>query len=605
MSVGYIKVNTFTAGGALPLEKVKISIFNSKTGFKHCFETGEKSEKIMVYAPNSKLANDKNSNEKPYEEYEITAEKQGYFSVDIRGVQVFGSETSLQNIYMIPQGENDIYEQKTQYFDIPANNAYFGNEYGREFDEAPKVLGKVYIPEKIKVHMGKPKESGKNVYVPFPEYIKNVASGEVYPTWDTECLKANIYAQISFALNRIYTEYYPSRNYDFDITSSPAYDQIYTEGRNIFENISDIVDDIFNVYIVRKGYKEPLASSYCDGKNVTCKGLSQWGSLALAQDGKNALEILKYYYGDVELKTAENIQGIEYSFKETLKEGSEGENVKILQNQLNAISANYPSIPKIPVESGVFDEFTKNAVIAFQNKFSLKADGVAGKSTWYKISYIYTAVRRLALLNSLGETTDVPPSPPEEILEFGSSGVNVSLLQLLLGEISEYYDSVGYVESDGIFGRNTKNSLEDFQRTFGLDINGKTDIRTWQTLYDVYEGIVNKVHVPPQPQPNVPEITACDLPPTVTKKYPGSIIKIGARGENVRMIQEYLDYIALSLDRYGKKNALKIIMPDGKFGTDTKTAVEAFQRRYGLADDGIVGKDTWNMIVKVYNNPCN
>ena len=257
------------------------------------------------------------------------------------------------------------------------------------------------IPETVTVHLGAPSDStASNVTVSFPDYIKNVASSEIYPTWPESAIRANIYAQISFALNRIYTEYYRVRGYSFDITNSTAIDQSFVYGRDIFENISQIVDDIFNSYIQRQGNIEPLFAQYCDGVEVQCNGLSQWGTVTLAEQGLLPYQILQYYYGDnINIVTNVPVEGISGSAPLVpLRYGFSGPDVQRIQVRLNRISNNYPAIPKIYPVDGVFGRETENAVIEFQRIFNLATDGIVGNDTWYKIEYIYNSVKRLKIV---------------------------------------------------------------------------------------------------------------------------------------------------------------------------------------------------------------
>ena len=224
-----------------------------------------------------------------------------------------------------------------------------------------------YVPRTITVHLGLPDQWAENVTVSFPDYVKNVASSEIYPTWEPAAIRANILAIISFALNRVYTEFYPSRGYNFQITSTTQYDQKFIRGRNIFENISQMVDEIFNDYIRRQGFVEPLAAKFCNGTTSTCDGLSQWGSQELAQEGANSMEILRHYYGDnIELVVDAPIQDLITSYPGTpLRLGSAGPEVSVVQAMLNRISQNYPAIPKVPA-TGAFGEATESAVRTFQ-----------------------------------------------------------------------------------------------------------------------------------------------------------------------------------------------------------------------------------------------
>ena len=243
-----------------------------------------------------------------------------------------------------------------------------------------------FIPEQITVHLGTPSSNAPNVTVPFSDYVKNVASSEIYPTWDEDALRANILAIVSFALNRVYTEFYRSRGYDFDITNSTAFDQYFVNGRSFFDNVSRIVDELFNDYLRRPGFVEPLAAKFCNGTTVTCEGLSQWGSQNLAQQGYNANQIIRSYYGNVETVVNAPIRGNTSSYPGTpLRVGSSGPNVVVIQTELNRISQNYPAIPKIPVVDGIFGPQTESAVRKFQEVFNLTPDGIVGKATWYAL----------------------------------------------------------------------------------------------------------------------------------------------------------------------------------------------------------------------------
>lgn len=287
------------------------------------------------------------------------------------------------------------------------------------------------IPENITVHLGSPDSAAPNVTVPFADYIKNVASSEIYPTWPESAIRANILAEISYALNRVYTEYYRSRGYDFDITNSTALDQSYVEGRDIFDNISRIVDEIFFTYISRQGSVEPLFAAYCDGDKVICEGLSQWGSVALANQGLSPYEILQNYYGeDINLITDAAIEGAAESYPgRTLRLGSEGNDVLFIQRRLNRIAQNYPSIPQITNPIGIFNTQTDDAVREFQRIFELTPDGVVGRATWYKILRIYNAVKKLSDLQSEGVSLAEVTKYFDETLAVGSTGQGVRELQ--------------------------------------------------------------------------------------------------------------------------------------------------------------------------------
>ena len=263
-----------------------------------------------------------------------------------------------------------------------------------------------YVPQFITVHMGPPQSSAENVTVSFPDYVKNVASSEIYPTWEPAAIRANILAIISFALNRVYTEFYPSRGYPFQITASTAYDQKFIKGRNIFENISQVVDEIFNTYIRRIGFVEPLSAKFCNGTTTTCDGLSQWGSQELAEQGYNSIQILRNYYGDnIELVSNAPVRGIQTSYPGApLRLGDRGASVTQMQVMLNRISQNYPAIPRIQPADGYFGPDTERSVVRFQEIFNLTPDGIVGNATWYKMVFLYVGVLNLAELVSQGQT---------------------------------------------------------------------------------------------------------------------------------------------------------------------------------------------------------
>lgn len=349
-----------------------------------------------------------------------------------------------------------------------------------------------YVPQRITVHLGTPSSNAANVTVPFSDYVKNVASSEIYPTWDESALRANILAIVSFALNRVYTEFYRSRGYDFEITSSTAYDQAYVNGRSYFENVSRLVDELFNDYLRRPGFVEPLAAKFCNGTTVTCQGLSQWGSQNLAQQGFSSEQILQSYYGNVETVQNAPIRGITASYPGTpLRRGSTGPNVVVLQVSLNRIAQNYPAIPKIPAVDGVFGSRTEAAVIAFQQIFGLTADGIVGPGTWYEIVRLYTGVNALSELRSQGQQFYAINWSPPGGLEVGDTGEKVRLLQYMLSVLSAHISSIPPVSVDGIYGQATRAAVLAAQRRFGLPETGTVGEQTWDEIYDQYSGIEN------------------------------------------------------------------------------------------------------------------
>ena len=367
-----------------------------------------------------------------------------------------------------------------------------------------------YIPENITVHLGSPASAAANVTVPFVDYVKNVASSEVYPTWDDSALTANILAIISFALNRVYTEFYRSQGYDFDITSSTAIDQKFINGRNYFGSISRIVDSIFSNYLRRQGFIEPLAAKFCNGTTVTCEGLSQWGSQNLAQQGLNSVQILRRYYGNnIEIVTNAPVRGYVPSYPGTpLRRGSRGPDVVQMQVMLNRIGQNYPAIPRINPVDGIFGQQTENAVRAFQRIFNLTEDGIVGKSSWYQMVRLYVGVTRLAELESEGQRFSGISWQAPANLQSGSSGQSVRQLQYMLNVVSEFVSSIPTVAEDGIFGVATQAAVRAFQRFAGLTVDGIVGPATWNALYNRVVGI------------------GVDLN-TVSGQYPGTPLRLG------------------------------------------------------------------------------
>ncbi len=351
-----------------------------------------------------------------------------------------------------------------------------------------------FIPETITVHLGAPDEAAANVTVPFTEYVKNVASSEIYPTWSESALRANILAITSYALNRVYTEYYRSRGYDFDITNSTAIDQAFVPGRSYFENISRLVDELFDSYIRREGFLEPLAAKFCNGTTTVCSGLSQWGSETLAQEGSTSVDILRYYYGDdIEIVSNAPIQGITESYPGTpLQIGSTGPFVTVIQTSLNRIGQNYPAIPRINPVDGVFGAQTEAAVRQFQQIFSLQSDGIVGRATWYQIIRIYVAVLKLAELQSQGQQQFFIGTYPQD-LSLGDTGDPIRLLQYILQVVQAFDPAIPIVEQTGTFDTATRDAVRAFQRENGLPITGAVDAQTWDALYETLSAAENNV----------------------------------------------------------------------------------------------------------------
>ncbi|NFI52163.1 spore cortex-lytic protein [Clostridium botulinum] len=422
---GSLKIQCFSGNDYIPVDNAKISVRESSLNENKpsTIELSTNSigltEQIDLDAPPIEYSLDENSNKVPYSVYDILVEREGFETLIINGCQIFSEEIAYQRCNLIER--KSITRQK-EVINIQPNtlNGNFPPKIPEAEDKplpppsSGVVLAQPVVPEYIIVHQGGPNDtSAPNYTVPFKEYIKNVASCEIYSTWSSNAIRANIFCIVSFTLNRIYTEWYRGKGKNFDITSSTAYDHAFNYGRNIYDSISIVVDEIFSTYIKRIGKKQPLLTQYCDGKNVSCpEWLSQWGSQSLGAKGKPPYEILKYYYGnDIELVTAEKVEGSPKSYPDyDLTVGSVGEPVKTIQNQLNRISKNYPLIPKV-AEDGIFGQTTAEAVKVFQGIFNLPQTGVVDYATWYKISDVYVGVTRIAELR--GEGSDqkifVPP----------------------------------------------------------------------------------------------------------------------------------------------------------------------------------------------------
>ncbi|MBE6786863.1 MAG: spore cortex-lytic protein [Ruminococcaceae bacterium] len=439
------------------------------------------------------------------------------------------------------------------------------------------------IPETITVHLGPPNSTAQNVTVPFTQYVKNVASSEIYPTWPENALRANIYAIISFALNRVYTEYYRSRGYDFDITNSTQFDQAFKPDREIFENIGYIVDEIFNDYIVRQGSVQPLFAAFCNGTTSTCQGLSQWGTVPLAEQGLTPFEILQNFYGnDIGIVNDAPVGFTEESYPGVpLKLGDSGNNVQIIQTELNRIARNYPAIPKIAQINGIFGLDTEAAVRKFQEIFNLTQNGQVDKATWYKIKQYYNGVKGLSDLVSEGISVAEATIPFDTQISEGSSGIPVTTLQYYLSIIAYFNGALEPVPRSNYFGPETVAAVERFQEFYGLDVTGVVDTQTWNTISRVYTE------------------TVASLPSgyegSNAKLYPGFFLTPGMRNDSVRDLQTYLSLIAQNIPE------IPNVSVTGFYGDQTENAVRTFQELFSLPVSGAVGPTTWATIANQYD----
>ena len=410
MEYGKLNINVVSTRDNRPVEDATIRITNENEPEQTIEQADTNSEGMLhdieLEAPPLEYSMNPSAN-KPYSEYTLYISAPGFETVEIGGAEIFSGETAIQNISLLPSERTEpdsaelyVIPDHTLWGDYPPKIAE--DEIKPVTDSGEIVLSRVVIPEYIIVHDGPPSDSGaKDYYVKYKDYIKNVASSEIYSTWSEATIQANVLAIQSFTLNRVYTEWYRNKGYNFTITSSTAYDHKWIPNRNIFSSISRVVDELFSNYLSRPNVQQPLLTQYCDGKNISCPDwLSQWGSKTLGDQGYTAIEILRNYYGDsIYINETTEISGIPSSYPGApLRVGSSGDKVRQMQRQLNVISNAYPRIPKI-AEDGIFGSKTEDAVKTFQRVFGLTPDGIVGFATWYKISEIYVAVSRIAELN--------------------------------------------------------------------------------------------------------------------------------------------------------------------------------------------------------------
>ncbi len=500
MAIGYLTVQARTAHDAVPLANVYIQIVDHAKNIIYEMTTDGNGETQVV--PLETIDKSFSLNQYytgiPYFSYSVFAQKAGFNTISVVDIPILDGETAILPIALVPMQERQTSPEQTNIYVGKPAVAMQGARKQEGPMAAPYVLRQVVIPNPITVHMGAPSAYASNVQVSFSDYVKNVASSEIYPTWPDAALRANIYAIITFALNRIYTEWYRNQGYNFDITNSTAYDQYFVYGRPIYDSISKIVDEIFNEYVRRSGQNAPYFTSFCNGTTATCQGMSQWGTVSLANRNFTPLQILRSYYpNDIEIVQTNTITGIVSSYPGTaLRVGSTGLDVQTIQTYLNRIRRNYPAIPAITDNAGVFGDSTRAAVTTFQKIFNLTADGIVGKATWYKISRIYTAVARLAELDSEGNTLGIGTVPPSAVLRQGSTGQDVITLQYLLNVIGEYYPGIPVIAQDGIFGSGTRQAVIAFQNEMRLSPDGIVGTRTWNVLYDTYLGIGENIFPP-------------------------------------------------------------------------------------------------------------
>ena len=570
-NTGTLRIQTFAARQSAPVEGVTVTVQGDGFTLHRITDATGSAADIPVEAPACALSLDEDNTIRPYAVVSLTAAKSGYRTVRIEGIQIFAGQVTLAQPQMLPVTEEDR--------DIPdapiiiPPHALFAGSGGsgpqpRE-NCTPRVLEQVIIPKNITVHLGKPAASARNVTVSFRDYIANVASSEVYPTWPEQALRANIHCQISLALNRIYTEWYPSKGYTFNITNSTSYDQYYVHGRTVFEVMVRITDDIFNTYLRKRGTVNPYYSEYCDGKSVTCPGLKQWGTVTLANNGRSALQILRYYYGSsIEIVRTKNIRSIPQSYPGTpLREGASGQNVRLVQFWLKIARTVYTSLESVTVD-GKFGAGTAAAVRRFQRYFGLTADGVVGRTTWQKLYEVYNDIANRLLSSSLR------PGEYPGVLRTGSTGTAVRELQFYLYLMSAYESSIPSVSIDGKFGADTERAVRAYQRFAGLTVDGVVGRTTWNSLY----GRASQL------RSSGPVVTLKRLP------YPGAPLTVGSSGKAVL----YYNLLLLRIAYYF--SSVEAPPLADRYTEETATATRSAQQLLGLEQTGIADADTWTAV---------
>lgn len=579
-SRGTLEVTVLTADGGI-LEGATVILTGGSRGSMTEISNGAGFASFSVPTGSAASSQTSNPRERPYVTVDLRIVIRGYITVSIIGEQIFPNQTTKQTVRMevLTATPNEL----EKIIIIPEHKLYTNRADVRipEEDALPaavtEVPRKVIVPENIRVHLGPPGANVRTVTVPFIDYIKNVASSEIYPTWPTNSLIANVIAQVSLTLNRLYTEWYPSQGYDFDITSSTAYDQYYVHERGIFETIDTVVDGYFTNYVAVQRRLEPLFAEYCDGATTTCDGMSQWGTVSLARKNYTPLQILQYYYGnEIELRTAQVQEVAPESFPGELETGDHSEGVLRLQNRLNRIAIAFPAIPFVLPADGRYGETTALAVRGFQRLFRLAETGKVDRETWYRIQYIYTAVKKLAELGSEGEFPQTDTFPGR-VLQRGSRGTEVLRIQRYLQYISRELGEnvISAVEIDGVYGDETSATVQQFQNYYGLVPTGTVNEATWNAIVTSFYALGGGETDSLRP-------------------YPGTPLRRGSTGDNVRWLQTMLNAVStVDLD-------MPMLVVDGIFGPATEANVRRYQRNYGLAEDGVVGPLTWESLAKEY-----
>ena len=614
MGKGYLAIQTVTAGGAVNVANASITIADKNNQVLYELRTNN-----IGFAPVVELeAPDKWHLEDPYAPgpryslYNVLVRAPGYTTVSYEGVMIFDTTTTVLKVVMDPVVLGQ--ENAVQRIYVGGHNLDWTAEPDEDpvspVQEAdpvspvqlqdpiqvitPRLLREVAIPNFITVHLGRHTATAPNVRVPFIDYIKNVTSHEIFDEWATvaeQAVIANIYCIVSFTLNRVFTEFYRTQGYGFDITSETYMDQKFVYGGIIGARISVIVDRIFNYYLAVIGHREPFLALYNDGIRVNIPGrLSQWGSFYDARDLRmTAWQIIKKYFPqNLELRECDNFGGVTESYPGyTLTVGTRGDAVRVMQLYLNRILGRYTNVIINPVD-GIYGEQTRNSVLMFQQLYNLPQTGSIDRRTWYEISRLFAVEKGLWEMYSEGLRIGIGTTPPTRTTRQGDTGALVTELQFLLDFIAMYHAEIPFVPQTSRFESLTAEGVRAFQRLFGLIADGVVGATTWRTLYDVYWGIMENT----TPQPPIPPII---VPPVNIPPFPGVPLTVGSTGSNVRLVQAAINRLADVIP------GLWRITEDGIFGNGTRDAVMAFQRIYGLTVDGIVGPVTWRRLMEESN----
>jgi peptidoglycan hydrolase-like protein with peptidoglycan-binding domain len=481
MGTGFLTLQVRAGNGALPVANARVAIKrpDGATLYETATNANGNTDHYALTAPDANHTLDPSHPSPAHSVCDAQVQADGFITQIIRGIAIVDTRVSILPINMHPMAGAPCGQRET--ITVIAPMGLLQHEPG-ELTSPPdlrasedQALPEVEIPEYITVHLGRPDQAAaRNIRIRFTDYIKNVASSEMYPTWPQNALVANIHAIVTFALNRMDTKWYRSRGHSFDITNSAAFDQCYREGAPIFENISRITDGIFNIYARRIGFSNPFFTQSCNGATTPCDGLSRWNTVSLANKGMTPIQILHQHYpSDLALTISHNIASVPVPYPGTpLRPGSRGDFVRRMQHYLNRIRVNFPMIAPIPEPDGLFCAQTREAVRAFQQTWNLNADGIAGRETWNKLSSVYADVIRPSELVSEGARIGVGTAPPNTVLRQGARSADVIQLQFILDAISQHYNSVLPITKDSAFNEATQNAVIDFQKAFGLTADG-------------------------------------------------------------------------------------------------------------------------------------